>query len=191
MPSTASAPIVNHPVFNVLNLFRACWFLNCKHLMSLILAAVKGGDNNDITWIDLLPSAHTHLLCQAKALAFPWHMPHPIGGPGLHNTVEPMRGLPIRPKGPIPLSPNPILAPDPCLLLTTLLFSHHPSVMPPSHFNTPLFMAGEISFLFPSGARPFLESFTTWLLNSWLALGAKLWLEFFLQCCILFGVHPL
>jgi len=72
MPSTASAPIVDHPlVFDVLNLFRACWFLNCKHLMSLVLAAVKGGNNNNIMWIDLLLSAHTHLLCQAKALAPP------------------------------------------------------------------------------------------------------------------------
>ena len=72
MPSTTSAPIVNHPsVFDILNLFRAHWFLNHKHLMSLILAAIKGGDNNDIMWINLLPSAHTHLLCQAKALAPP------------------------------------------------------------------------------------------------------------------------
>jgi len=72
MPSTASAPIVDHPsVFDVLNLFRACWFLNHKHLMSLVLAAVKGGDNNDIMWINLLPSTHTHLLHQAKALAPP------------------------------------------------------------------------------------------------------------------------
>ena len=37
--------------------------------MSLVLAAVKGGDNNNIMWIDLTPSTHTHLLCQAKALA--------------------------------------------------------------------------------------------------------------------------
>ena len=74
MLSPLSAPIVDLPVvFNVLNLFRACWFLNCKHLMSLILAAVKGGDNNDIMWIDLILSAHTHLLCQAKALAPPYY----------------------------------------------------------------------------------------------------------------------
>ena len=72
MPSTALTPLIDHPsVFEVLNLFRACWFLNCKHLMSLTLAAVKGGNNNDITWIDLLPSSHTHLLCQAKNLAPP------------------------------------------------------------------------------------------------------------------------
>ena len=72
MPSTASAPIIDHPsVFDVLNLFRACWFLNREHLLSLILAAVKGGDNNNIMWIDLIPNSHTHLLRQAKALAPP------------------------------------------------------------------------------------------------------------------------
>ena len=72
MPSTTSTPLINHPsVFEVLNLFRACWFLNCEHLMSLTLAAVKGSDNNDIIWIDLLPSSHTYLLHQAKNLAPP------------------------------------------------------------------------------------------------------------------------
>jgi len=39
--------------------------------MSLILAAIKGGNNNNIIWIDLLPTSHTYLLCQAKALAPP------------------------------------------------------------------------------------------------------------------------
>jgi len=39
--------------------------------MSLILAAVKGGNNNDITSINLTSSTHTHLLHQAKALAPP------------------------------------------------------------------------------------------------------------------------
>ena len=72
MPSTALTPLIDHPlVFEVLNLFRACWFLNREHLMSLTLAAVKGGNNNNIMWIDLLPSSHTHLLCQAKNLAPP------------------------------------------------------------------------------------------------------------------------
>ena len=72
MPSPASTPLIDHPsVFEVLNLFRACWFLNREHLMSLTLTAVKGSDNNDITWIDLLPSSHTHLLRQAKNLAPP------------------------------------------------------------------------------------------------------------------------
>ena len=72
MPSPTLTPLIDHPlVFEVFNLFRACWFLNREHLMSLTLAAVKGGDNNDITWIDLLPSSHTHLLRQAKNLAPP------------------------------------------------------------------------------------------------------------------------
>ena len=72
MPSTASTPLIDHPsVFEVLNLFRARWFLNREHLLSLTLSAVKGGENNDITWIDLLPSSHTHLLRQAKNLAPP------------------------------------------------------------------------------------------------------------------------
>ena len=72
MPSTASTPLIDHPsVFEVLNLFRARWFLNREHLLSLTLSAVKGGDNNDSTWIDLLPSSHTHLLRQAKNLAPP------------------------------------------------------------------------------------------------------------------------
>jgi len=50
---------------------QACWFLNCKHLISLILAAVKDGNKIDIMWIDLTLSTHTHLLHQAKALAPP------------------------------------------------------------------------------------------------------------------------
>ena len=72
MPSTASTTTIDYPsVFDVLNLFRACWYLNHKHLLSLVLSAVKGGKDNAITWIDLLPQAHTHLLCQAVALAPP------------------------------------------------------------------------------------------------------------------------
>ena len=72
MPSTTLAPLINYPlVFEVLNFFRAHWFLNCKHLLSLTLTAVKGSNNNDIMWIDLLAVSHTHLLCQAKNLAPP------------------------------------------------------------------------------------------------------------------------
>ena len=72
MPSTTSTTIIDYlSVFDILNLFRACWFLNHKHLLSLVLSTVKGDKNNDITWIDLLPQAHTYLLCQAVALAPP------------------------------------------------------------------------------------------------------------------------
>jgi len=49
------APLDNPSIFNVLNIFCACWFINCKHLLSLILSATKGGDNNEMMWINLLP----------------------------------------------------------------------------------------------------------------------------------------
>jgi len=62
-------PLDDPSVFDVLNIFHARWFLNREHLLSLILSAVKGGDNNEVTWIDLLPQAHSHLLRQAKNLA--------------------------------------------------------------------------------------------------------------------------
>jgi len=62
-------PLDDPSVFNVLNIFQACWFLNHEHLLSLVLSTIKGGDNNKVTWIDLLPQAHSHLLCQAKNLA--------------------------------------------------------------------------------------------------------------------------
>jgi len=62
-------PLEDPSVFDILNLFRACWFLNREHLLSLVLSAVKGGDNNEVMWIDLLPQAHSHLLHQAKNLA--------------------------------------------------------------------------------------------------------------------------
>ena len=64
-------PLEDPSVFDVLNIFRARWFLNREHLLSLILSAVKGGDDNEVMWIDLLPQAHSHLLRQAKNLAPP------------------------------------------------------------------------------------------------------------------------
>ena len=62
-------PLEDPSVFDVLNIFCARWFLNRKHLLSLILSTIKGRDNNKVTWINLLPQAHSHLLCQAKNLA--------------------------------------------------------------------------------------------------------------------------
>ena len=62
-------PLDDPSVFDVLNIFQACWFLNCKHPLSLVLSTVKGGANNEVIWVDLLPQAHSHLLCQAKNLA--------------------------------------------------------------------------------------------------------------------------
>jgi len=69
VPQSGVQPLDDPSVFNVLNIFRACWFLNREHLLSLVLSAVKGGANNEVTWVDLLPQAHSHLLHQAKNLA--------------------------------------------------------------------------------------------------------------------------
>jgi len=69
VPQSRVRPLDDLSVFNILNLFWACWFLNHKHLLSLILSAVKGRENNKVTWIDLLPQAHSYLLHQAKNLA--------------------------------------------------------------------------------------------------------------------------
>ena len=69
MIQSGAQPLDNPSVFDILNLFQACWFLNCRHLLSLVLSAVKGRDNNKVTWINLLPQAQSHLLCQAKNLA--------------------------------------------------------------------------------------------------------------------------
>ena len=69
VPQSGVRPLDNPSVFDVLNIFCAYWFLNCKHLLSLVLSAVKGRANNKVTWVDLLPQAHSHLLHQAKNLA--------------------------------------------------------------------------------------------------------------------------
>src|SRR4029077_15630834 len=64
------ASLIDHPsVFEVLNIFRARWFVNHEHLLSCVLSAVKGGDDNSITWVDLLPAAHSGFLRQASSLA--------------------------------------------------------------------------------------------------------------------------
>src|SRR4029077_5373834 len=64
------ASLVDHPsVFEVLNIFRSRWFVNREHLLSCILSAVKGRDNNSITWVDLLLAAHSGFLRQASSLA--------------------------------------------------------------------------------------------------------------------------
>ena len=69
---TSSSAAVNiHIVFDVLNLFCACWFLNCNHLLSLVIFAQKADTGNEISWVKFSPQAHSHLVCQALALAPP------------------------------------------------------------------------------------------------------------------------
>jgi len=48
-------------------------------------------------------------------LASHLHVPHLIGGPGLHNAIRPTQGLPIGLQGPILLSYYLILALNTCL----------------------------------------------------------------------------
>ena len=90
-------PLKDPSVFNVLNLFCAHWFLNCEYLLSLILSAVKGGDNNEMMWIDLLPQDHSH--------SYTWYLPplHAVLTDIIYNCLQvvgsyilyeaPMKGL--------------------------------------------------------------------------------------------------
>jgi len=63
-------------------------------------------------------------------LAFHLHMPHLIGGPGLHNAVRPTQGLPIGLPGPTPLSLYLIWALDSAPFLPS--FSRRSFEFPPS-----------------------------------------------------------
>jgi len=56
-------------VFDVLNLFRACWFINHDHILSLVVFAQKADDSNDISWVKFAPQTHSHLVRQAITLA--------------------------------------------------------------------------------------------------------------------------
>jgi len=58
-----------YSVFNILNIFCTCWLLNHKHLLSLVVFAQKAEDGNKVTWVKFTPQAHSHLVCQALALA--------------------------------------------------------------------------------------------------------------------------
>jgi hypothetical protein len=57
-------------VFQVLNTFRHCWFLNRDHLIANVLAAQKDKCSR-IYWVDFQPGFHTHLIHQAIALLPP------------------------------------------------------------------------------------------------------------------------
>jgi len=52
-------------VFDMLNLFRARWFLNRNHILSLVVFAQKADDGNDISWVEFAPQTHSHLVRQA------------------------------------------------------------------------------------------------------------------------------
>ena len=66
---TLASVAADHSVFDVLNLFRAWWFLNRDHLLSLVVFAQKANDGNNISWVKFAPQTHSHLVHQAITLA--------------------------------------------------------------------------------------------------------------------------
>ena len=69
VPSTVPQAVNTYSVFDVLNTFHAHWFLNYDHLLSLVTFAQKAEAGNDITWLEVFPQSHSHLVCQAITLA--------------------------------------------------------------------------------------------------------------------------
>ena len=74
-PSVAQTPLSAavdvYSVFDVLNIFRARWYINRPHILSLALFAQKAGEGNEVTWVEFSPQSHSHLVKQALALAPP------------------------------------------------------------------------------------------------------------------------
>ena len=71
VPSVPSAALGDGPsVFQVLNIFRCCWFLNRDHLIANILSAQKD-ESDRIFWVDFQPAFHTHLIRWALTLLPP------------------------------------------------------------------------------------------------------------------------
>ena len=69
VPSTVPQAVNTYSVFDVLNIFCACWFLNRDHLLTLVTFAQKAEDGNDVSWLEVTPQSHAHLVRQAIALA--------------------------------------------------------------------------------------------------------------------------
>jgi len=66
---TLASIATDYLVFNVLNLFRARWFINRDHILSLVVFAQKANDDNNISWVEFAPQTHSHLVRQAITLA--------------------------------------------------------------------------------------------------------------------------
>ena len=69
-PSSGPEDGVEPSVFDILNVFRSCWFLNRDHLIANVLSAQKAEDGR-YTWVDFLPPFHTHLIQRARMLLPP------------------------------------------------------------------------------------------------------------------------
>ncbi|KAH9034395.1 hypothetical protein EDB83DRAFT_2525229 [Lactarius deliciosus] len=59
-------------VFDILNIFRRCWFLSRPNLLANAISAQKTEDGN-ISWVEFSPPYHSHLVKSAVAL-----VPHPV-----------------------------------------------------------------------------------------------------------------
>ncbi|KAH9011413.1 hypothetical protein EDB83DRAFT_2322196 [Lactarius deliciosus] len=75
-PSPLGAPPedVELSVFDILNIFRRCWFLSRAHLLANAISAQKAEDGK-IAWVEFAPSFHSHLVKCAVALVprpVPW-----------------------------------------------------------------------------------------------------------------------
>ncbi|KAH9018523.1 hypothetical protein EDB84DRAFT_1442388 [Lactarius hengduanensis] len=71
--SNRSHPVgVDLSVFDILNIFRRCWFLSRANLLANVISAQKAEDGN-ISWVEFSPPFHSHLVKCAVAL-----VPHPI-----------------------------------------------------------------------------------------------------------------
>ncbi|KAH9046227.1 hypothetical protein EDB84DRAFT_1435622 [Lactarius hengduanensis] len=65
---------VDLSVFDILNIFRHCWFLSQAHLLANAISAQKAEDGK-IAWVEFAPSFHSHLVKCAVALVprpVPW-----------------------------------------------------------------------------------------------------------------------
>jgi hypothetical protein len=59
-------------VFDILNIFRCCWFLSRANLVANVISAQKAEDGN-FSWVEFAPQYHSHLVKCAVAL-----VPHPV-----------------------------------------------------------------------------------------------------------------
>src|SRR6267142_2233820 len=57
-------------IFDILNVFWTCWFLNRDHLIANVLSAQKS-DEGCYSWVDFQPPFHTHLVQCAQVLLPP------------------------------------------------------------------------------------------------------------------------
>ena len=70
-PKRSTPGDVEYSVFDILNVFRRCWFLSQANLLANTISAQKAEDGK-FSWVEFAPSFHAHLVKCAVAL-----VPHP------------------------------------------------------------------------------------------------------------------